>query len=95
MLRRWPEQTGAVLGQRCDAKEAGAEPASKAFPTIASAVLEISGIHQSVAADPRTTGARLKVTLPAGRTTLKAWFQDESGKDLCGAFFVTVNPTGK
>jgi hypothetical protein len=28
--------------------------------------------------------------LPAGRTKLKAWFADAEGKDLCGAFFVTV-----
>ena len=28
--------------------------------------------------------------LPAGKTTLKAWFADAEGKDLCGAFFVTV-----
>jgi len=24
------------------------------------------------------------------RTKLRAWFQDRSGADLCGAFFVTV-----
>jgi hypothetical protein len=28
--------------------------------------------------------------LPAGKTMLKAWFSDGEGKDLCGAFFVTV-----
>jgi hypothetical protein len=39
-------------------------------------------------------GAALTLKLPAGRTTLKAWFQDDSGKDLCGAFFVTVKSKG-
>jgi arylsulfatase len=94
VLRRWPEQTGAALGDKYDAKEGEPNAASKAFPTIARAVLEISGRHQSVAADPRETGAELKVKLPSGRTTLKAWFQDDSGNDLCGAFFVTVKAKG-
>jgi hypothetical protein len=41
-------------------------------------------------ADPKATGATLTAKLPAGRTKLKAWFADDVGKDLCGAFFVTV-----
>ncbi len=94
ILRRWPEQTRAALGDKYDAKEGGANAASTAFPTIAQAVMEIAGTHQSVRADPRATGAALTVSLPAGRTTLKAWFQDKSGKDLCGAFFVTVKSKG-
>jgi arylsulfatase len=89
-LRRWPEQTGVPLGDRYDDKEAEAKAASKAFPTIARGVLEIAGLRESLAADPSSTAATLRVKLPAGRTTLKAWFQDESGNDLCGAFFVTV-----
>ena len=30
------------------------------------------------------------MTLPAGKTTLKAWFRDAEGKDLCGAFYAYV-----
>lgn len=41
-------------------------------------------------ADPKATGAVVVAKLPAGKTTLKAWFSDADGKDLCGAFFVTV-----
>lgn len=89
-LRRWPEQTRVALGDKYDAAEAGPNAMSKAFPSIAQALVTIAGIRQSVRADPKTQGASLRVTLPAGRTTLKAWFQDQSGKDLCGAFFVTV-----
>jgi arylsulfatase len=89
-LRRWPEQTGVALGEKYDAKDGEPNAASKAFPMIARAVVEISGLHQAVTADPRATGAMLKVKLPSGPTTFKAWFQDESGSDLCGAFFVTV-----
>ncbi len=94
-VRRWPEQTHVALGDRYDDKEAGPNAASKAFPTVAGAVLEIAGDRQSVAADPQATAATIQVKLPAGRTTLKAWFQDASGQDLCGAFFVTVKSKGK
>jgi arylsulfatase len=90
ILRRWPEQTGVAVGDKYDAKEGGPNAASTAFPTIAQAVVEIAGMHQAAAADARAMGAALTLKLPAGRTTLKAWFQDDSGKDLCGAFFVTV-----
>ena len=43
-----------------------------------------------IKADPKSTGATLSVTLPAGKTKLKAWFADAGGKNLCGAFYVTV-----
>lgn len=93
-LRRWPEQTHAALG---DAYEPSAKsPATKpnqvtvAFPTIAAAHLEIAGVKASTKADPKATGATLTVALPAGKSTLSAWFADAHGKNLCGAFFVTA-----
>jgi arylsulfatase len=94
ILRRWPEQTRAALGDKYDARDGGPNAASTAFPAIAKAVVEIAGILQTVAATPQSTGAAVTIKLPAGRTTLKAWFQDGSGKDLCGAFFVTVKSKG-
>jgi len=94
ILRRWPEQTRAALGDKYDAKEGGPNAASIGFPAIAQGVVEIAGTHQAFAADPQATGAALMVKLPTGRTTLKAWFQDKTGKDLCGAFFVTVKSKG-
>src|SRR5262249_20846419 len=72
-LRRWPEQTGVALGEKYDAKDGEPNAASKAFPMIARAVVEISGLHRAVTADPRATGAMLKVKLPTGPTTFKAW----------------------
>ena len=52
--------------------------------------IEIAGVTAKAQADPKATGATSAVKLPAGKTTLKAWFADADGKDLCGAFFVTV-----
>jgi hypothetical protein len=93
-LRRWPEQTKAALGDRYE--PSAKSPANKAktvtrsFPTIAFAKVELGGVAAKAKADPKATGATLSVKLPAGKTTLKAWFSDAAGQDLCGAFFVTV-----
>jgi arylsulfatase len=92
--RRWPERTGAALGDAYEPspQSPGNQPNLKtvAFPTIARAHVEIAGETVSAAADPKATGATLIADLPAGRTQLKAWFADANGKNLCGAFFVTV-----
>lgn len=95
-LRRWPEQTGAALGDKYEpsAKSPSNQPKGKGltvgFPTIAFANLDIAGIKSITNANPKGTGATITVRLPAGRSKLKAWFTDADGKDLCGAFFVTV-----
>lgn len=92
-LRRWPEKTGAALGEKylpSEKSPAGKKQVTRGFPTIALARVEIAGVKGSVAADPKKPGAALTVQLPAGKTTLKAWFADADGKNLCGAFFVTV-----
>jgi arylsulfatase len=95
ILRRWPEQTGAALGDAYDAKAAGPNSASRAFPTIARGIMEIADLEKAAEADPKATGVTLNATLPAGRTTLEAWFEDKAGNELCGAFFVTVRKRTK
>ncbi len=93
-LRRWPEQTGAALGAKYEPSPRS--PANKAnvktvaFPTIAGARLRVGAVSASAPADPGAAGATLVADLPAGPTTLQAWFTDADGMDLCGAFFVTV-----
>jgi arylsulfatase A-like enzyme len=93
-LRRWPEQTRVALGGKHE--PSAKSPANKAklktvgFQTIAAAKINVADVQASSPADPKATGATLTATLPAGRTKLKAWFADADGKDLCGAFFVTV-----
>jgi len=47
-----------------------------------------------VSADPAAKAAAIETTLPAGTTTMKAWFADSAGAPLCGAFFVTVEFLG-
>jgi hypothetical protein len=96
-LRRWPKQTKAALGDRYE--PSAKSPANKAksrtvgFPAIAVAHLEIAGKNANAHANPKETSVTIAVpSLPAGKTTLKAWFADGGGKNLCGAFFVTVKP---
>ena len=95
LLRRWPEQTQAALGDKYE--PSAKSPANKAnprtvgFPSIGRAQLEVAGQKAQTAANPKEAGATINVAnLAAGKTTLKAWFSDAEGKDLCGAFYVTV-----
>jgi arylsulfatase len=97
-LRRWPQQTGAALGDKYEpsAKSPANKPNTNTvgFPSIARAQLEIAGLKGQTAANPKDEAAKILVAhLPQGKTTLKAWFSDAAGKDLCGAFFVTVTRT--
>lgn len=94
-LRRWPERSQVPLGAAYP--PSATSPANKAnlqvaaFPTIAQARVTIAGIDSTVSADPQANAAVMRVAnLPPGKTTLKAWFSDSAGKDLCGAFFVTA-----
>jgi arylsulfatase len=93
-LRRWPKRTKAALGDTyeptAESPDGRAKLKTAGFPTIAAALVDIAGVKASAKADPKATAATLSVKLPAGRTKLKAWFADADGKNLCGAFFVTV-----
>jgi arylsulfatase A-like enzyme len=95
-LRRWPEQTKAALGDRYEPSEKSPSNRPKGkdrtvgFPTIAAARIVIAGVEVEDRADAKAQGATLRATLPQGRTTLQTWFRDAAGKDLCGAFYVTV-----
>lgn len=95
-LRRWPREANAALGAKHDVpaqfrehtgKSYGAE--SKTFP-IAAGVVEIAGKRAVAKTSPTEQEATARLNLRAGRTTMKAWFQDEKSTDLCGAFFVYV-----
>ena len=95
-LRRWPRETGAALGAAHNDTGRLAEFGGKnynaparTFP-IAEGVVESAGQSAAAKTSPTAQDVPLRLTLPAGKTTLKAWFRDESGKDLCGAFFEYV-----
>jgi arylsulfatase A-like enzyme len=99
ILRRWPERSGVALGAKYE--PSAASPSNKpnvkvvGFPTIAQGKVALAGVSSESAADPQGTSVAVVARdVPAGKTTLKAWFTDAGGQDLCGAFFVTVRRVG-
>lgn len=89
-LRRWPEKFGLALGAGYDGPNYK-DKKSVTFPKIAGAKVEVGGVTGEAKADAKDKLAVVKVKLPAGTTTLKAWFTDGEGVGQCGAFFVTVD----
>jgi len=93
-LRRWPPKADTALGAMpatADGADAKPQPrAGRSFPTIAKAHLKIAGLEARAAADPEARETVVRLALPAGVTTLEAWFADAADEPLCGAFFVTV-----
>ncbi len=61
----------------------------KAFP-IAGGKLTIAGQQLTAKAQPGSDRLVFQAKLPAGRTQLHAWFQDEAGRDLCGAYYALI-----
>lgn len=94
ILRRWPQKSKLALGAAYEPSAASPPNKpnikSRSFPQIARAKLHVGDIKKDVPASSSDTEAAIDIQLPAGRTTLKAWFANEKGEGLCGAFFVTV-----
>jgi arylsulfatase len=87
-LRRWPHEIDTALTGTPD-------PKGKAMP-IAAAKLLVAG-REFAAKSPGKDAREVVLTgrLPKGKTTLRAWFQDADGNDLCGAFYATVTWKGE
>lgn len=81
-LARWPFDKPTALDAALDAK-------SKALP-IAAARLTATGLDLTQNTSSGATSVSFTAKLPAGHTTMQAWFQDAGGMDLCGAFFARV-----
>jgi arylsulfatase len=81
-LRRWPPDLDLPL-----AATRGKD--GKALP-IRAARLAIGDQSLSLKSDANAKVAVFHARLPRGKTQLRAWFQDETGHDLCGAYYATV-----
>ena len=97
-LRRWPreiaEETSihSALREPIRSTKGNALTVGKALP-IREARIRIwngnetlAGERQELKAD--SDGASFTLRLPAGPAMLQSWFYDESGKELCGAYYV-------
>jgi arylsulfatase len=91
-LRRWPAETGLALAAGIPATRVtdGEYAAGKTLP-IQAGRLEIAG---QTLDEPATNGAKFvpfQVDLPAGPCEMKATFLDSDGREICGAYYVTVD----
>ncbi|MBM3859522.1 MAG: hypothetical protein FJ395_07730 [Verrucomicrobia bacterium] len=90
-LRRWPREADAPLAGSVSAYKGvdGSFPEGKALP-IASARLCVGRFDGRVPVRSADTEAVFETRLRAGKTRLQTWFYDAQGRELCGAFYVTV-----
>jgi len=79
---RWPPEENVAL-----TAEHGT--GSRALP-IAGAKLSAAGMEQSLKCSSGDKAVTFRVKLPSGATSLHAWFVDDAGQDLSGAFYTTV-----
>jgi arylsulfatase len=90
-LRRWPEEADAAITAGLPALKVtdGQYPPGLPLP-VARARLKVAGVDQSCDVNPGDKAVSFTVPLPKGRTQLHTWFYDADGKELCGAFYVSV-----
>jgi arylsulfatase len=91
-LRRWPVEadlpirTGAPEHQGED----GSYPAGVALP-IARARLRVGQKEEAQMMGQEDKAVTFGLRLEAGSTRLQTWFDDDAGRELCGAYYVSVH----
>ncbi len=90
-LRRWPAEADAPIAAGLPAVKIadGEHPAGKALP-IAKARLAIAGLDETRAVGKEDKAVTFALALKAGPARLQTGFLDDAGKELCGAYYVTV-----
>ena len=90
-LRRWPAESGLALTDSVPATQVtdGRYIAGKSLP-IQAARLEIAGETYNGKAAADAASIDFQVELNAGPCEMKATFLDSDGRDVCGAYYVTV-----
>jgi hypothetical protein len=94
-LSRWPLTRNLPLNAPCPAKKltAGTLIAGKAIP-IAGARLKVAGQEQSKKSASEDQSVLFRVKLKGKeKIQIHGWFQDDSGRDLCGAYYASVKRT--
>jgi arylsulfatase len=90
-LRRWPREVDVPMHAGVPAFNGvdGSLPAGKPLP-IAKARLKVGDTDQSVAVTDDDAFVRFTLALTKGDVRAQTWFYDESGAELCGAYYVYV-----
>jgi arylsulfatase len=98
VLSRWPREidvpitSGMPSYQSVDIKFAENNnwlPEGKALP-ITQARMQVGPLERSQAISPTDTTISFTVSLKKGPTKLQTWFDDRTGKPICGAYYVEV-----
>jgi len=90
-LRRWPAEADAAIADGVPLYKAvdGQFPAGKALP-IAKARLKVGTFEDSREVAGGVKAVTFTTSLQAGPVELRTAFLDADGKELCGAYYVTV-----
>ena len=90
-LRRWPaEADTAIRAARPIVKHTdGQFPAGVAL-AVASARLKVDQFEATHPVGEADKAVTFAVKLPPGRTKLRTWFLDAAGREIAGAYYVTV-----
>ena len=90
-LRRWPRELDLPLdaAMPAPATEKGKCTLGKGLP-ISRAVITVGTREFSAKAESDAKTIVIEADFSAGETRLQAWFQDDKGSDLCGAFFADI-----
>jgi arylsulfatase len=90
-LRRWPAEADALIRAGLPAvKHADGEfPAGAALPA-ATARLRVAEFDATRPVGAEDRAVAFAVKLSAGRSKLQTWFADADGKEIAGAYYVTV-----
>ena len=90
-LRRWPEESGLAITAPAPVMEGvdGTLQAGKALPAVR-AWMQIGESVQETEVQVSDAAVTMTVDLKEGPTHLQAWWIDEKGERLAGAYYVTV-----
>jgi arylsulfatase len=90
-LRRYPREANLALTAEAPPFKGvdGRLPPGKAL-AIAQAKLRVGELEKTRQLKPEDKFARFVMPLKKGKVTAQTWFYDESGKELCGAYYVYV-----
>ncbi len=90
-LSRWPDEARLRLQDGIGETRVtdGVLTSGSAWP-VRSARLRVGDVEQRAKVDAASRSVRFEMPLPAGRTTLQTWLDDESGGEIGGAYYVTV-----
>lgn len=91
-LRRWPKESGLRLAAGCPAEKVtdGQYVAGRALPITHGRLKIGDAIDETAEPNSDGTAIEFSVELGAGPTELQTWMLGDEGREICGAYYVSV-----